>query len=121
MKHALIANGLFSAISGIALIVFRATLVALFGVGAPVLFACIGAALLVFAIMVLFEATRLRRRWMWLIIAQDAVWVIASSVLLLADPFGISGTGQLLIASVALIVLSLASWQLYALSRMPRT
>lgn len=49
------------------------------------------------------------------IIIQDGLWVVASTCILILNPFGISSTGNFIIAGVGLVVLILAILQFWAL------
>lgn len=118
MKNALILNALFSSISGVILICFHTAISVLFGLESGAVFWIIGIALIYFAGTIAYETKKLRRTFILLIIAQDLLWVIASIVILLIHPFGISSNGNITIGVIAVIVLGMAINQYRALKQM---
>ncbi len=113
LKLFLRINALFSGGSGLLLILFHGPLARLFEVPMQSPFWIIGIGLLLFAALVGLASTQERTRIPLIksIILMDLLWVLGSSGILIASPFGISGSGHLLIGVVALIVLSLALGQ----------
>jgi len=73
---------------------------------APNSLAYIGIGLFIFAITLFQNAFRkeIKPKQIRLIIIQDWTWVIGSLGLLIWNPFGISVTGNLIIAGVAIMV-----------------
>lgn len=108
LKKALLANAVFSMSSGAVLIIFHQGVAQLFEVENEAVFWIVGLGLLMFSASVFYEARQLRRVFVFSIIIQDLLWVLASVILLIWDPFGISVSGQLLIGFIALIVLIFA-------------
>jgi hypothetical protein len=104
LKSALIGNAIFSGFSGSVMTIFAQDIAKLFGLENGVAFRGIGIALLFFALTVWYESRRLRPAFVYWIIIQDALWVLGSLILLIFKPFGISDSGNFLIAAVALIV-----------------
>jgi hypothetical protein len=97
-------NSLFSAFSGIVMLVFSNALHRLFNIENPYVFPFIGVNLLFFAVFVFFVAKKhLANKLLINIIATlDALWVLGSLAILLLQAFNLSSTGYLLIALVAL-------------------
>jgi hypothetical protein len=115
LQKALQYNAIFSGISGVAFILGYRTLGRIFAISYDNIFWMIGAALLFFAATIIYEIPRQRRLAVLWIITQDMLWVVGSAILLMTKPFGISDTGNALIATVALIVLGMGINQYQAL------
>lgn len=113
IRTALLANALFSAVSGIILLLAAPFLAAQFGLASPLSLRIIGAGLLIFVLSLLHAASRplVSRRQVLSIIIQDALWVLASLIILIIRPFGLSSVGLWAVALVAMIVAGLAFWQ----------
>ncbi len=105
LKISLLSNALFSALSGLLLILFYQSFAHWFGVENHTTFWVLGLGLLVFAFTVFKEVKKPEAFKVFSIIIQDLIWVIASLVLLSIKPFGISILGNQLIAAVAFVVL----------------
>jgi hypothetical protein len=105
MKKALGINAVFSALSGLILIVFPNRLASLFEVKGATVFWIIGVALLFFAATILYEIKKQNKFRIAWIIVQDLLWSI---YLLIAGPFDVSSIGNYIIATVAAIVLMMA-------------
>lgn len=116
LQKALQINAIFSATSGLALVIFYNKLASLFSIVDPTVFWVVGAALLFFSGTIIYEIFKQRRRAVLLIIVQDFLWVFASIIILLANPFEISNTGNYIIAVVAFMVLLMAINQARALA-----
>ncbi len=117
LQQSLLANALFSGVSGTLLLVFHAQLADLFSLENSTAFWIIGIALLYFTATIVYEIKMQGPRAVLWIIAQDFLWVIASLVLLVWNPFLISFAGNLIIALVALGVLLMAINQSVALAK----
>ncbi len=117
LQKALLFNALFSGLCGIVLIAFHTQIASLFGVANSTVFWMIGIALLYFIGTIIYEINKQGLRAILWIIVQDFLWVIASLILLLLDPFQLSFTGNLIIALVALAVLLMAVNQSLALAK----
>lgn len=117
LQKALGINALFSGISGIMAIILHRSLANLFGLEQSDVFWMVGIALIFFASTILLEVKKQRRIAILWIITQDFIWVIASAVLLILQPFNISSAGNSIIAVVALIVLGMAINQSKALAQ----
>lgn len=117
MKKALGWNALFSAASGIILITFNHTAANVFGVKNTDPFWIIGVVLISFSLTILYEMKRQNLIAILWIITQDFLWVSASMILLIWQPFALTNEGYYIIAIVALIVLLMAINQSKALAR----
>lgn len=104
LRTSLLANAVFSTLTAITLLLFSRQVAVLFGLSRTLIFLIIGAGLLVFAASVAIEAGRQRPGKVRLIIIQDAIWVLASVVVLIFRPFDISSVGYVLIGVVAALV-----------------
>jgi hypothetical protein len=120
LQKALQYNAIFSGVSGFLFILGHQWLANIFTLNNSSVFWIIGIALVFFAGTIFYEITK-QRRWavLWIII-QDFLWVIGSAILLIFNPFGISSTGNILIAIVALIVLAMGINQYKAISNQPK-
>jgi len=105
LKTALLGNALFSALSGIALIIFHRQAADLFGLEQSRPFWITGLLLLPFAFSVWVEFRKMRLKNILFIVLQDGLWVAGSLVLLVLQPFGISPAGHWIIGAVAAMVL----------------
>jgi hypothetical protein len=110
------ANALFSAITGIALIVGAGPIASLMGQFAPIILVVVGVGLLPFAGMVLYVSTqeRIKRSVAFVIIALDALWVLGSIAGLLTSLFPLTTAGTWIVLLVADAVADFAALQLYA-------
>ncbi|MFD2567337.1 hypothetical protein [Pseudotenacibaculum haliotis] len=117
LQKALKINALFSSISGAILILLNRQLANLFGTTNNTVFWIIGLALIYFAITIWYEIRKQRKLAVLWIIIQDYVWVLGSFVLLIANPFQITQTGNLIIGVVALIVLYMGINQMIGLKK----
>ena len=117
LQKALRVNAIFSGISGITAIVFHQSIAHIFELEQGNIFWIIGIALLYFSATIILEINKQRRLPIIWIIIQDFIWVIASAVILLFQPFVISALGNYTIAGTALIVLFMAIIQAKALAQ----
>ncbi len=120
LQKALVTNAIFSTTSALIMLIFSTAITNLFGLEERLPFLVIGAGLLFFAGTILFEVKRQRTKAVYWIIIQDVLWVLGSVVLLLLQPFGISMMGNVLIATVALIVLIFAIWQYLGVQKLQK-
>lgn len=113
----LLANAIFSSVSGIGFVLVPATAATFVGLLRPEDVRGIGVQLLVFAAIVAWIRHRLphSRRWVRAIIGGDCLWVVGSIVLVLARPAGLTGAGIWAILVVATIVATFAAAQAMAL------
>ncbi|UTW64114.1 SRPBCC family protein [bacterium SCSIO 12741] len=117
LQKALSLNASFSSLSGIILIAANRTVSNWFGLDEGLVFALIGAGLLFFSGTIAYQIKHQNTAGILLIIVQDLLWVIASLLLLILQPFEISGLGIGLIEVVGFLVLAMAINQIFALSR----
>lgn len=117
LQNTLKINAIFSAISGIALIVLNNKIAEIFGTENNRIFWIIGLALVFFAITIITEIIIQRSLAILWIIIQDFIWVIGSIFLLVLNPFQITITGNIIIGIIALIVLFMGINQAKALAK----
>ncbi|AFM05454.1 oligoketide cyclase/lipid transport protein [Bernardetia litoralis DSM 6794] len=115
LQKALSINAIFSGVSGTGFILFHKSMADLFAIEQNSIFWIVGIGLIFFALTIVLEVKKQRRIAILWIIIQDFIWVIASIILLLLQPFGISDAGNNIITIIALIVLVMAINQLRAL------
>lgn len=115
VRGTLLANAIFSAGSGTALIALGAILSPLFGLESATLLVLIGVGLLPFAVLAGASARspRLDRRRVWAFALADLAWVGSSAVVLVVAWSGLAPQGRVLIGGVALVVGTFAYLQLY--------
>ncbi|WP_282087295.1 type II toxin-antitoxin system RatA family toxin [Aquimarina algiphila] len=117
LQNLLTANAIFSIANGTILLLFPKKIAQIFDVEPGLFFIILGIALLFFAMTLIIEIKKQRAISILWITIQDALWVVGSIILLVSNPFTISIEGNIIIAIVALVVLSLGSGQLKALAR----
>ncbi|MEK6154697.1 SRPBCC family protein [Flavobacteriaceae bacterium 3-367] len=117
LQNTLLANAIFSGMSGIGLLLFHKEIADIFSVNSSTTFWIVGIALIYFASTITYEIFKQRPITILFIIIQDILWVIGSIILLVSQPFGISITGNYIIAAIALIVFFMAIAQSKALSK----
>jgi hypothetical protein len=117
LKNTLAANATFSTASGILLSIFPEKFAELFEVNNALIFRIIGVVLLFFAGFVFSQVKKYDVKLVKFIISQDALWVLGSLLLVLLQPFGISQTGNNMIAGVAVIIFLFAVGQIQGLKQ----
>lgn len=117
LQKSLGANAIFSGMCGLTLIAFHKSTANLFGLKDSTAFWITGIALIFFVFTLILEIVKRRPIPVLWIIIQDTLWVTGSIILLVYLPFGISNTGNIIIAVVALIVALIAFYQASALSQ----
>lgn len=123
LRLALAANAVFSLSSALFMLFWPALLGEWLGIHASLIFQVAGIGLVVFAVELIYQATR-RRVATWralLASAADFSWVAGSVVLLLAFPRLFSPSGSVLVLAVAGAVFVFGVWQLWAAGRAHRT
>jgi len=110
----LTTNAIFSATSGIILILLNGQIADIFGVKNNTVFWVIGLILIYFSITIWYEISKLRSLAIAWIIIQDFIWVIASFVLILLNPFKITYIGNNVISILAVIVLFMGINQIFS-------
>lgn len=117
LKNTLAANATFSTASGILLSIFPEKFTELFEVNNALIFRIVGVVLLFFAGFVFSQVKKYDVKLVKFIISQDALWVLGSLLLVLLQPFGISQTGNNMIAGVAVIIFLFAVGQIQGLKQ----
>ena len=114
LKTYLTVNSIFSAISGIAMLVFPERLSQLFNINNAYVFPIIGGCLLLFAVFVWFVASRklANKTLIQIITLLDILWVIGSFLIVFFELFNLSKTGNIIIAVVAIWIAFLAYKQI---------
>ena len=110
LRRTLRANALVSTVNGIACLIGAGFLASLIGIGSPVPIFVLGLGLLVFALIVFNVSTQhpINRRTIHLIFIGDVVWVVASVIVLVFDPFAFTTAGRWLVVATGDIVLGFA-------------
>ena len=118
LRRTLQANGGFSALSGIVLIVASQPLASLLGIKLPIILAIVGAGLLVYAAGLFRNALRstVSQIEVWIAIAMDGGWVLGSAVLIYAGV--LTSTGNWVVALAADMVLLFGVLQYYGLRKL---
>lgn len=116
LRYSLIANGIFSGISGIILILISHDIAEWFEV--EFYYPQTGAALLLFSGAVLYSGFRSQIDYVqvWTIIWMDLLWV-AASIILLLSPVSISAAGIWSVIIVAIFVSDFALFQYKGLKK----
>lgn len=117
LQKALKTNALFSSISGIILILLNKPIAKLFGTNNNTVFWIIGLALIYFSITIRYEIKKQRKLAINWIIIQDYIWVLGSLILIIINPFEITLIGNLIIGTIALIVLFMGINQMIGLKK----
>lgn len=118
LKTALLANALFSLMSGVTSIVFGRFLSTFVGVGAPIVYQVIGVSLVMFALLVALTALQqpLNTLMAAVISLADLLWVVGTFLLIIMAYAALQPVGILLLLGVAIIVLCLALGQLQGIN-----
>ncbi len=104
LKKYLTINSLFSATSGLCMLLFSDKLNVFFNIPNAYIFPVLGINLLVFAAFVWYVAQKKRddKTWVNLITGLDALWVIGSLGIIIFQLFGITTNGYVTIGIIAL-------------------
>jgi hypothetical protein len=121
LKKALAGNAVFSVVSGVAILFANRWLVKFLGLPAKASLAIVGVSLVVYAVILWFNARRRKIRITdaWIAVIMDAVWVLGSSVLIFVVPF--SSGGKWVVALVAELVLAFAIVQWLGIRRIRKS
>ena len=116
LRYTLIANSIFSAISGVVLILFDQFFVSFFAIEYD--FSQTGISLALFSVLVLYTGLRsqINNVLVWIIITMDILWV-AGSVILLLSPVNLSAGGSWSVIIVAIFVADFALFQYKGLKK----
>lgn len=112
-----LANAIFSALSGITMLIGADQLSGLVDLKGPEVFQIAGVGLLIFSVYVLFVIKKKSLAGSVSIVFQDLLWVVGSVLVLIFQPFEINKTGNQLISIVACIVLIIAVAQTNAMAQ----
>lgn len=120
LRHALIANALFSLSCGVGMLVAGPTLAHWIGLASVWPLWVVGPGLVLFAADLLDQARRtpIQRGRAIATTVADALWVVGSAVLLLGFPGVLNDTGHLAVVVVAVVVADCALWQGLGLRRL---
>jgi hypothetical protein len=123
LRRTLLVNGVFSAVSGAAILSVSEQVAAFLGVPAPAAMVVLALVILAFALFVFLtlRSVPMNRGQATLILIGDIVWVVASAVILLGDLFSLTAGGRLAVLIVGLIVADFALFEWLGLRRGLRT
>lgn len=118
LRHAVLADGIISGAMGVLLFAASGPLSGLLGLPAAFLF-WVGLALLPWmaALVLVSRKERLAGGAVETVIALNALWVLASIALIVADPFGMTALGIAFVVAQALAVTVFADLQFFGLKR----
>ncbi len=114
LRNFLAINSIFSALSGLIMLVFSTLLNRFFNIEHPYIFPFIGANLLLFSMFVTYVAQKdLNNKLLVNIIsALDGLWVLGSLAIIVFGAFNLSTNGYIAIAAVAVWIAYLG-WNQY--------
>jgi hypothetical protein len=117
LRKALIANALFSTVSGLAILFAQGSVSRILGISKNIGLAILGLGLLVFAGTLLINARRqqVKTSDAWIAVVLDFAWVIGSYVLIFVAPF--TTEGKWVVGVVAELVLLFAILQFVGIRR----
>lgn len=121
LKRALTGNALFSVISGVAILSTNRWLVTFLGLSDKVSLSILGVSLIVYALVLFFNARRpqIKITDAWIAVVMDAVWVVGSYLLIFLVPFSLGG--KWVVALVAELVLAFAILQWLGIRRIRKS
>ena len=117
LKAALRANGVFSIMCAVDLLLFSAPIAKAMGAVAPWILQIVGVALVMWALSLIWVSSRpvINQMLVKGIVIADLGWVLGTAVLLIELPGVFSALGSMILVSVAFIVLVIALLQAKAL------
>lgn len=120
LKHILTLNAISSGATGVLLMLASKDFAKFFGVSSTSPFTGTGLFLVIFALLVGWVALRNSHKPAWIktVVLLDALWVVASVVLITAEIFDLTPTGYLIIGAVALWVAAMAMLQYRGLAKL---
>jgi hypothetical protein len=106
LKRVLLANSVFSTLSGIICIIAAPALTTFLGLPTTIPMFILGVLLLLFAfdVYLIAKRTPIEKNKATIVLIADILWVIASAVLLIADPFSFTTQGRWAILILADVV-----------------
>ncbi len=113
LSLALKMNAIFSAVNGVAILLFHQQIAAYINFEHPKILLAIGIVLIGFSALVYrtARASIISKQVVKFIIFQDWLWVIGSVLIIALQAFGINRTGLIIIGVIALIVADFAFFQ----------
>ena len=122
LRRALLANSIFSALSGLFFLLGAAPISAFLGLDMPMMIRFLGVDLLIFGAIVYKVATAspINRTFATVIVALDVVWVIGSIALIFGNIVPLTTGGKWAIAIVADVVTCFAIAQYMGIRRMKK-
>ncbi len=113
LSLALKMNAIFSAVNGVAILLFHQQIAAYINFEHPKILLAIGIILIGFSALVYrtARASIISKQVVKFIIFQDWLWVIGSVLIIALQAFGINRTGLIIIGVIALIVADFAFFQ----------
>lgn len=113
LKSILLANAMFSGMSGVVMVLGHSSLADFIGLSEPLALIIIGLGLIVFSAFLFWlkAKTNPPAGLVATVVIQDGLWVLGSVLILLFKPFGMNYAGHLLIGVVAVVVLGFAVLQ----------
>jgi hypothetical protein len=118
LRRSLQLDGAASGLTGALLVLAAPPISRLIGLSAPGIARAVGVGLLIFAVALLWNASRLvpRRGEAVLAVALNAVWVVGSLILIVDGPLTLLGAGA--VAAVAAAVLGFSVLEVIGLRRL---
>lgn len=106
LKKYLQMNGGFSLLSGLIMLLMSKRLAVLFGIGSNIIFLVIGIGLVGFSLFVFYVSQNVgkSKTFVQVITILDILWVVGSLALLVFRPFTITVIGNILIATIMMII-----------------
>jgi hypothetical protein len=122
LRRVLQANAIFSGISGLAFIAAFRPIALFLGLDAPFSLIVIGIGLLLYALVLWFNAGQqpLNHQFAWVAIIADTTWVVGSYLILLTDWLSLTSAGWWAVAIVADVVTIFAVVQFYGLRQISK-
>lgn len=113
LRRTLQANGVFSSVSGIALVAGAVPITSFLGLSSPLVLVAIGALILIYAVSLFAAAARrtIDRQTGFLYASIDGAWVLGSVVLLLTNWVPFTAAGKWTVGLAACIVAVFAGLQ----------
>jgi hypothetical protein len=116
IRQLLVADGLISGVTGMVMIAAAGSAAPLLNIPEPLLRTA-GVVLLPFALMVLAFSRQVTRSRVWLVVALNLAWVLASVLVLLGGIIEPTSLGLAVVLFQAVVVAALAELQFFGLRR----
>lgn len=122
LRRALVANALFSGASGALLALGARPVASFLGLDNVLFLTITGAVLLLYAVDLLYVATRpaVNRTTAWMAVALDLLWVAGSALILLSGWLPLTTAGKWAVGIVAEVVFLFAVFQYLGIRRLPQ-